>query len=201
MSRFLWLCLMLTLMGCGKEREDKTQAAGQRTARGSNSATRPVADQPAKSTAGATASQEKPPAGKARPRLSPALQREVDAFLKEPPLKVTASDLVKAYQDETVGDKEFKGRKVWVTGYLLRIGIGTLGAPYVELEPGKELSGAVRCFFEKGRSLPLEDVKESQEVTIEGRVSAKTGRDIRLDGCRLRTPGEIQSISEAASGQ
>jgi tRNA_anti-like len=193
MRPLLCVCLLLPLMGCGKDSEKKTQTAARGTARSSSS----LAEQPAPSKAGPPP-EKKPSAGRARPRVTPALQREVDAFLKEPPLKVTAGDLVKAYQNEAVGDKEFKERKVWVTGYVLRTGIGTLGAAYVELEPGKDQSGAVRCFFEKGRSLPLEDVNEGQEVTLEGRVSAKTGRDIRLNDCRLRTPAEIQSILEAA---
>ncbi len=187
MKRFLGVCLVLGVMGCGKEPESKVENSGAHS----------VVQRHNSKTA-AAGSAEKSPAGKARPKLTPALQREVDAFLKEPPLKVTASDLINAYQNEEVGDKEFKGRKVWVTGYMLRTGFGPLNSAYVELEPGKGQSGAVRCFVERGRGLPLEDLKEGQEVTIEGRVSAKTGPDIRLNDCRLRTPAEIQSISEAA---
>jgi hypothetical protein len=201
MMRFAMLCLMLGLLGCGQAREEKTQQAMRRDVRTSSSAGKPAPEKPSRSSAAATAYHNEPPARRPRGRISPTLQREVDAFLKEPPLKVTASDLAKAYQNEAVGDKEFKGRKVWLTGYVLRASRGVLGAPYVELEPGKGQSGAIRCFFEKGRSHSVEELQESQEVTIEGHVSAKTGPDVRLDGCRTLTPAEVQSIIEAARDQ
>jgi hypothetical protein len=202
MKRIAWICMVLGLVGCGKEREEKTQAQRRTTAR----ATKAIVQAAAKVKPSAVKPKVLEPAPPydeeepvpTRPRMSPALQKEVDAYLAEPPLVVTASELVKAYKDEAKADDRFKERKVWVTGYVLHTSRGTLGTPYVELEPGKTESGAVRCFFDKGRSLSVEELKESQEVTIEGRVSAKTGDVIRVDSCRVLTPAALQSITAAA---
>ena len=200
MKRFLGMCLVLSFVGCGKESQEKSQQAVRGDSRAASGVAKPVPTQPSRS-AKPPKYDEEPPARRLRTRITPALQKEVEAFLNEPPLKVSATDLIKAYQNPAVGDKDFKDRKVWVTGYVLRRGRGTLGAPYVELEPGKNQSGAVRCFFEKGRSVSVDELKENQDVTVEGRVSAKTGNEVRLDGCRILTPAEMQSIIDAARDQ
>jgi hypothetical protein len=192
MMRYLIVCCLLGVLGCGKER-DKTPGAG------AGSSPKAMAQGQPQSTT--TYDEDPPVRSTARPRITPGLQREVDAYLNEPPLKMTAADLIKTYQDQAAGDKELKDRKVWLTGYVLRTGRGTLGAPYVELEPGKGQSGVVRCFFEKGRTLSVEDLKENQEVTVEGRVAAKTGSDVRFNDCRVLTPAEMQAIIEAARDQ
>jgi hypothetical protein len=135
---------------------------------------------------------------KTRPRLSAALKKEAEAYLNEPPIKITSAALVKAYQNETAADELYKEHKVWITGYVLRSARGTVGTPYVELEPGKTEGGAVRCFFEKGETDFVDELKEGQEVTIEGRVYAKTGNEVRVQECRILTPAAIRAITSAA---
>jgi hypothetical protein len=129
------------------------------------------------------------------------LREEIEAYLAEPPIAVTAPDLLKAYQDEAAADKRFKDRKVWITGYVLRTGRTAVGAPYVELAPGPGEEGLVRCFcdrFTKGGTLLVTDLKENQEVIVEGRVVARGGNQIRVNDCRLLTLGHVEAVSEAA---
>jgi len=189
MQRVIFLCIVVGLVGCAKE-----PAAAVKPAAAKPSAVKPLAVEPPP-----TYDEDKPVA-RPRPRLA-ALEKEVDAYLAEPPIAVTATELVKAYQNEAAADERFKDRKVWVTGYVLRTGRGTLGTPYVELDPGKTEGGAVRCFFERGRTLTVEELKENQEVTIEGRVFAKTGNEVRVNDARVLTPAFMQSVKAAARDQ
>jgi len=203
MKRVLGLGILLGLAGCGPMRDEKTEVARpapratyarfkaepNKTAVAKSSVVEPPPVDP----------EETPPVE--RPRRSAALEKEVDAYLKEPPIVVTATQLVKAYQNEAAANERFQERKVWITGYVMDTARGVLATPYVKLEPGKTAGGAVVCFFEKGYSEAVENLKENQEVTIEGRVAAKTSNEVRVGECRILTPAEVQSITAAARAQ
>ena len=201
MKRIVFSCVVLGLLGCGRSHEETSQAVVQRTqaatASGKTSVVKSSSIQHSKVKPPPPVDPEEPPYVQS-PRQPVALQKEVEAYLKEPPIVVTAAKLVKDYQNEAAANERYQERKVWITGYVRDTARGVLATPYVKLEPGKAGSGAVVCFFEKGHSVAVEDLKENQEVTIEGRVSAKTGNEVRVAECRILTPAEVQSITAAA---
>jgi hypothetical protein len=185
MPRLLALGLVLGLAGCGQDRQGKPP--GKRS---------PVSV-PAPGTAVQPApAAEGPPRELPQPRLS-AQEREVEAYLADPPITLTAPELLQAYQHEEAADKRFKDRKVWLTGHVRRAGYGPLGAPYVDLAPANGEGGLVRCVFGKG-TLDAAALKENQEVHIEGRVAAKGGNQVRVNDCRLLTEPFMRAVAEEA---
>jgi hypothetical protein len=173
------------LAGCGQERQGKPPA--KRAPASVSLPTTGAASPPA------TEASAKEPS---RPRLSPQ-EREVAAYLADPPITVTAPELLQAYQNEEAADQRFKDRKVWLTGPVLRAGYGPLGVPYVDLAPAKGKGGMVRCVFNRG-TLNAAELKENQEVHIEGRVAAKGGSQVRVNDCRLLTEPFMRAVAEEA---
>ena len=185
MNRALCLCLVLGLAGCSKP-EEKSQAGRP-----------PAPPRPTSSTA-----QPARPVAKARPGQTPAPRvaaqdEEVEAYFNDPPIPLTAPELLKAYENEAAADQRFKDHKVWLTGYVLRVARTGIGIPYVELAPGQGESGLVRCFFDKGRGLTVDALQENQEVTIEGEVSSKgANQEVRVDNCRILPRAFVQAVTE-----
>jgi hypothetical protein len=190
MKRILCLCLLLTCAACGKPQQETTAVVRR-------------APPPVRLTFRKAVVEDvkpDPPESVAQPparRLTP-LDAEVDAYLSEPPIKVTSPQLLKAYQKEEEADKRFQDNKVWVTGYVLHWGRSPLGQPYVDLAPAPGENGLVRCSFEKRHGETVSELKEKQEVTIEGRVSAKGGNQVRINDCRLLTAQFMRAVTEAA---
>src|SRR5262249_33724439 len=121
---------------------------------------------------------------------------EVEAYLNDPPVSITAAELLRAYQNEAAADARFKDRKIWLTGQVLRFGRTPLGAPYVELAPGKGEAGLVRWHLDKGRAPRVPALKEEQEVTIEGDAARKSGNEVRVNDCRLLDRALVQAVTD-----
>jgi hypothetical protein len=204
MYRVLCLGLCLGLAGCAKLSEEKSAQAQRGPVRLTTRIEpfrRPPSTTPVPTAKAVVPDPpEDPPREKPRTRPS-ALQKEVDDYLAEPPIHLSAPELLKGYENEAEGDKKFKERKVWLTGYVMRTGRGGLGIPYVELAPGKE-GGLVRCFLDKRRGLTVDELKENQEVTIEGHVASKgANQEIRVGDCRILPRANVLAIMEEAKRQ
>ncbi|MEK9165766.1 MAG: hypothetical protein AAB525_02815 [Patescibacteria group bacterium] len=103
------------------------------------------------------------------------------------PIKITAVDLAKAYEENEVkADKDYKDKKVEVTGKIKDIGV-ILDQTYVVLSSGKDFSMTdIQCFFDdKAQIDKVSELKKDATITVQGVVDGKS-LNVGVKKCELR---------------
>ncbi|HEX5707915.1 MAG TPA: hypothetical protein VFX96_11500 [Pyrinomonadaceae bacterium] len=116
---------------------------------------------------------------------------EEEAEPLEPPLVVTAAQLLSAYAaDEFSADDLYRGRVLAVSGHIAGVGRDPDDAAFVTLDPGEPAGGmGVQCLFDRRRAGSVASLKKGQRVTLVGRCDGKFG-NIVLRECALPAPAE-----------
>jgi hypothetical protein len=111
---------------------------------------------------------------------------EEDAEPTEPPLVVTAAQLLSAYSaDELSADEQYRGRVLAVSGHIAGLGRDINDAAFVMLDPDEQAAGvAVQCLFTGARARSVTRLKKGQRVTLVGRCDGKFG-NVMLRECAL----------------
>lgn len=104
----------------------------------------------------------------------------------EPPLVVTAAQLLTAYAaDELSADELYRGRVLAVSGHVVGLGRDLNDAAFVTLDPGEEAGAVgVQCLFDKRRASAVARLKKGQRLTVVGRCDGKFG-NVMLRECAL----------------
>lgn len=98
--------------------------------------------------------------------------------------EVRAAELYAAYEENSVSaDRDWKGKRVAVTGTISRIGRELFGKPFVILDSGPGMSG-VQCVFPRAAKDAVAALSPDQHVTLAGEVQGKMGH-VQMDGCEV----------------
>ncbi|HYN85435.1 MAG TPA: hypothetical protein VER32_09290 [Pyrinomonadaceae bacterium] len=108
----------------------------------------------------------------------------------EPPVVVTAAQLISAYAaDELSADEVYRGRLLAVSGHVVSLGRDLNEAAFVTLDPPETVSGVgVQCHFDRARAGSVARLKKGQLVTLVGRCDGKFG-SVVLRGCAVPENG------------
>ncbi|MCZ2340311.1 MAG: hypothetical protein LC104_00775 [Bacteroidales bacterium] len=109
-------------------------------------------------------------------------QQELDT-----PLKVTAEEIFKDYEDNEINaKKKYRAKQqVEVTGTINSVDtVFLLGTPYVLLKPESTLLTGVQCMFTKDDAQRLATLRKGERVTVKGRFQHKLG-NVVIGDCEL----------------
>jgi hypothetical protein len=115
-----------------------------------------------------------------------------------PDVKVTAEQLYKDYQDNSVAaDQKYKDKVVQVTGKVLKVGKDTFGNEMVSLATGADLELGITCYFGESARPDAAKLSPGQTAVMTGRcVGLRAGSYIQLNDCTI---GQPQSGNEKPS--
>lgn len=101
----------------------------------------------------------------------------------EPPLAVSAERLISEYKaNEISADRDYKDRRLRVTGRVDHIGKDIIDSMYVTVGTGEEFElVSVQCFFDNDWGQRLSYLREGETITIEGRCDGKFGNVLLRD--------------------
>lgn len=103
---------------------------------------------------------------------------------KEEAIKITATELYQAYNDNEVGaDEKYKGKLIEVTGVISDIGKDLLDTPYVSIKTD-DIIGTVQCMFSKDDASLLANLKKDEQITIRGKCKGYL-MNVLLENCEI----------------
>lgn len=115
---------------------------------------------------------------------SPSSQQPT-AVSNEPPIRISAEELIKAYKENEVGaDAKYRGKRLHVSGEISNIA-DTLGSITVSLK-GENESGllTVLCSFDDAYRASIATLKKGEPLGVVGRGDGMTaGLYVGLEDC------------------
>jgi len=94
----------------------------------------------------------------------------------EPPIKITAVELVKAYEENEVkADQTYKGKTAIITGTIKDIGV-MFSQTFVTLSSGKEFSiSDIQCFFTDQTQIDkVAKLSKGSQLTVQCKIDGKS---------------------------
>lgn len=114
-----------------------------------------------------------PPAPATQPAPTP---KRTPVSLPGPTTAVSASELLKAYNDDpNKADELYKGKVLDVTGTVLAAKRDVLEKSFVALEGGTDRIRGVRCILSPENDWQVETTERFQTVTVRGRCQGILG--------------------------
>lgn len=103
----------------------------------------------------------------------------------KPDLRVTASQMFEAYEEnEIAADENFKGKVIQINGQVREVG-KTLGTAYIMLQGGGEFDVlGVQCVLDEESLKIAASIKRGQEITLIGKFDLKFG-NILIKHCKV----------------
>lgn len=98
-------------------------------------------------------------------------------------IKVTAGDLIKAYDNNEVkADVKYKGKMLTVTGKVSNISV-MLGQTSVEIGTGKDFEWGITCYFDKDQIDKIAMLDKNDKITVTGKCDGKSFISVTLNNC------------------
>lgn len=113
--------------------------------------------------------------------ISAGCKGRVHPIYSQTPIKVSADQIYKEYQDEKTADAKYLGHLAEVTGVVDRTGMDSFGQFYALLKGGDAI-GTVICYFPKKMNDMSAQVKPGQPITVRGIVLNRL-MNVILDEC------------------
>ena len=90
-------------------------------------------------------------------------------------IKVTATELLKAYNDNKVkADETYKDKNVLLSGTIDTIGKDIMDYPYVTLKAG-DMIYSIQVYFTDAENSKLGSLKKGQKITVLGKCTGSLG--------------------------
>ncbi len=125
------------------------------------------------------------------PRPTPTIFIPTPMWVEAPGIiRVTAVKLYRDYQvNEFAADKKYKGKYLYVTGVVQKIGTDWFDDAYVELDVEWAASAewsvvySVKCYFEDRYRDDLAQLRVGHKITVLGELKRKGWSDVILEKC------------------
>jgi len=100
-------------------------------------------------------------------------------------IKVTASELIKAYSDNEVrADATYKNKMLTVTGKVSSISV-VLGSTHVSIGTGEVFEWGIDCSFGDSQKDKIAALNKDDTVTITGKCDGKSILTVSLRNCTI----------------
>lgn len=127
------------------------------------------------------------PANGAAPASAAATAAQANEEPKaEPIIQATPSELVKAYEENTVAaDELYKGKQIKVTGKVADISTDMLDNPYITMQGGNQFMPP-QFSFDKEHKADLAKLKKGKSITVICTGGGDIAKTPMLKDCKLQ---------------
>lgn len=125
-------------------------------------------------------------ATKAAPGTNEAALERAQRLYDRTHNSISADDLFNAYDtNEVAADRDYKARRMWVTGTIQDIGKDLFGAPYIALSVAANQFMSVHAGFPRGSEPELAALSPGRPITVVCTITGQTLTIVAMKDCEI----------------